>query len=1222
MPKKKTTMQRTRHNIILILLLLIASNTMGQRFINLTADEVTIDSVMPVVSYALPLPSDYSDSIYTAEILYPEFLDMDDDDIARYNRIASRDGLPSLIPGSGVGAVPPLPSIHQDIVVSRKKPVMLFTLTPVAYNEGRYRFLVSFMLKITSKPADRSMRAKADGASGVTLTRGTDISSRYAQHSVLSSGKWAKIRVPKTGFYELTADVVRKAGFKDIENVHIYGYGGNLVPEVLTPEYLSSHDDLSPTAVAIVNGKRVFYARGPVSWSQRGMDSRTRNPYSDYGYYFITELETPQETVSADVLKEEWRADCSRYYSLYEQDAYAWFHGGRNLVEKTEIRSTATTTAGGSGTTPRTLTIPLPDHADASAGGELTVVVSSSDQSGYSIELNDSLLGSGACVSSDPDHDKAIFASSTFPVDNLKAVNTIKVSCTYGGPLRLDYAMIYANKAADDINLDTLKFDAAEYVHNITLQDHHADEAVDLTIIIPTSQKLLEQAKRLKELHEQKDGMTVRIVPADELYNEFSSGTPDVSAYRRYMKMLYDRATDEASQPKYLLLLGDGVWDNRLLTDGCRTLSADDMLLCFESENSTSEVHCYVSDDFIGLLDDNESLSTGALFLGIPDIGIGRIPVTSPEAAKAVVNKIIAYKENKNVGTWQNTLCFMGDDGNYNLHMSDADRVAEETIVNYPGYNIRKVMWDMYKRNETSVGSRYPECETIIKSQQQSGALIMNYAGHGAVDAISHEYVLTLNDFDAFTNTNLPLWFTASCDIGPFDGISETIGESVVTNPNGGGIAFYGTTRTVYAYYNTMMNSAFTRYALSRTGSQRTTLGDANRLAKQYLVETGRDRTDNKLQYSLLGDPALSLNTPLLGCVVDSINGIPTSGGTLPELRANSRVRIAGHITDGETEAESFNGLVSVVVKDNRELRTCLMNDPTTETAFQFFDRTKTLFSGTDSVRNGRFAINFVVPKDINYSGEQGLITLFAYNADGSETAHGESEHFTVGGSEEIFNDSIGPSVYCYLNTPQFVNGGDVNSTPFFVAEIRDSDGINASGAGIGHDMMLFIDNDVDRQYSLNDNFQYDFGSYTSGSTYYSIPELTPGRHQLRFRVWDIMNNPTTTTLQFNVVSGLSPSIIDINATRNPAREQTSFIVQHDRPGSAVDISIDIFDTSGRHIHSITSNSLSGESTLHIDWNLLTSTGGKIHSGVYLYRVSITCDGSRRVSKAKKIIIL
>lgn len=1215
-------MRRTRHNIMMILLLLIASDAMGQRFINLTADEVTIDSVMPVVSYALPLPADYNDSTYTAEILYPEFLDMDSDDIARYNRLASRDGLPLLMPTDGVGAVPALPTIRQDIVMSRKKPVMLFTLTPVAYNDGRYRFLVSFMLKISSRAKGTATHSKALRAADIIPTSGADITSRYAQHSVLSSGKWAKIRVPNTGFYELTEDVVRKAGFKDIKNVHIYGYGGNLVPEVLTPEYLSSHDDLSPTPVAIVNGKRVFYARGPVSWSQRRMSSRTRNPYSDYGYYFITERETPQDTVTADVLRDEWRDDCSRYYSLYEKDAYAWYHGGRNLVEKTEISSTATTTPGGTTTTPRTISIALPAHAVPSSGGTLTVVVSSSTTSGYSVELNDSLLGSGSCTFTDPDHDKALFASSTFPVDNLRAMNTLKVSCTYGGPLRLDYAMIYVNKTADDISLDTLHFNTAEYVHNITPQDHHADDAVDLTIIIPTSQKLLEQARRLKALHEEKDGMTVRIVPADELYNEFSSGTPDVSAYRRYMKMLYDRGTDEASQPRYLLLFGDGVWDNRLLTDGCRTLSADDMLLCFESENSGSEVHCYVSDDFIGMLDDNESLSTGVLFLGIPDIGIGRLPVTSPEAAKAVVDKIVAYKENKNVGTWQNTLCFMGDDGNYNLHMKDADRVAEETTANYPGYNIRKVMWDMYKRNETSVGSRYPECETIIKSQQQNGALIMNYAGHGATNAISHEYVLTLNDFDAFTNTNLPLWFTASCDTGPFDGITETIGESVVGNPNGGGIAFYGTTRTVYAYYNTMMNSAFTRYVLSKNGSRRTTLGDANRLAKQYLVESGLDRTDNKLQYSLLGDPALSLNTPLLGCVIDSINGIATSDGTLPELRANSRVRIAGHITDGETAAESFNGLVSVTVKDNRELRTCLMNDPMTEESFQFYDRTKTLFSGTDSVRNGRFAMNFVVPKDINYSGGQGLITLFAYNADGSETAHGNSEHFTVGGSEEIFNDSIGPSVYCYLNTPQFVNGGDVNSTPFFVAEIRDTDGINASGAGIGHDMMLYIDNDVDRQYSLNDNFQFDFGSYTSGSTYYSIPELTPGRHQLRFRVWDIMNNPTTTTLQFNVVSGLSPSIIDINATRNPAREQTSFIVQHDRPGSAINAVIDIFDTSGRLIHSITSNTLSGASTLHVDWNLLTSTGGKIHSGVYLYRVSITCDGSRRVSKAKKIIIL
>ena len=57
-----------------------------------------------------------------------------------------------------------------------------------------------------------------------------------------------------------------------------------------------------------------------------------------------------------------------------------------------------------------------------------------------------------------------------------------------------------------------------------------------MVIIIPTSQKLLAQAQRLARHHEEKDSLKVRIVPADELFNEFSSGTPDVSAYKRYMK--------------------------------------------------------------------------------------------------------------------------------------------------------------------------------------------------------------------------------------------------------------------------------------------------------------------------------------------------------------------------------------------------------------------------------------------------------------------------------------------------------------------------------------------------------------------------------------------------------------------------------------------------------------------------------------------------------------
>lgn len=162
---------------------------------------------------------------------------------------------------------------------------------------------------------------------------------------------------------------------------------------------------------------------------------------------------------------------------------------------------------------------------------------------------------------------------------------------------------------------------------------------------------------------------------------------------------------------------------------------------------------------------------------------------------------------------------------------------------------------------------------------------------------------------------------------------------------------------------------------------------------------------------------------------------------------------------------------------------------------------------------------------DINYSNQNGLVNLYAVNTAKTLSAHGSSEQFTVGESEEMKNDSIGPSIYCYLNSPSFADGGNVNTTPFFVAKITDKDGINAAGSGIGHDLQLVIDGDMSKTYVLNSNFTYDFGTYTSGSTYYSIPQLEPGKHELTFRAWDIQNNSSTVKLRFNVVKALSPAL-------------------------------------------------------------------------------------------------
>ena len=234
--------------------------------------------------------------------------------------------------------------------------------------------------------------------------------------------------------------------------------------------------------------------------------------------------------------------------------------------------------------------------------------------------------------------------------------------------------------------------------------------------------------------------------------------------------------------------------------------------------------------------------------------------------------------------------------------------------------------------------------------------------------------------------------------------------------------------------------------------------------------------------------------------------------------------------------------------------------------------------------------------------------------------AQGYSESFTVGESQIAVNDSIGPSIYCYLNSPSFQNGGTVNSTPYFVAEITDRDGINASGSGIGHDMQLCIDGRADMTFSLNDNFQFDFGSYTSGYTYYSMPQLDEGWHTLRFRAWDIQNNVNTSELRFCVVKSQKPSF-SISCTKNPARESTTFVIAHDRQGANLDITVEVYDLSGRRLWSHSESGVGNGSTYTVTWNLTTDGGVQLDSGIYLYRVKLGADNATKTSKAKKLII-
>ena len=1171
-------------------LLSLFSSVRAQEYFRLTASQLSIDSLLPVFTHQKSLGTHYADSVWHVSIEYPLFEDMSAADIRRYQQVCGEP-------------LPSWPEVTQSVGVARKQGVLEVSFVPFVFREGKYQKLVEFKLNIQATAKAR--------------TRGSDSpAERYAAHSVLRSGTWAKIRIPESGFYQLTDAFVKKAGFSDPSKVKLYGYGGALQPEQLTGDYLIETDDLKEVPTCVIDGRRLFYGVGPVNWESSIATRRIRNPYSDYGYYFLTD-EEPNPSEGEDSLNTQgtplyvsqedfvaaYYPTANDYHDLYEVDDYAWYHGGRNLFDKTLY------TIG----TPRRYSL----QANGTMG-TLSVALSYNESFAATVAVNDSVIGTVSRTIKLDSYTEAEETFWDFKLENLKAgTNEIAITQTSGGDVRLDYLSLTLDTPKPMTDLQASSLPVPEYLYHIMNQDHHADEAVDMIILIPTNQQVLAQAERIKEWHEQHDSLSVRIVPADELYNEFSSGTPDATAYRRYLKMFYDRAQSDSDLPHYLLLFGDGAWDNRMLSGDWSGCDPDDFLLCFESENSFSHVHCYVSDDFFCLLDDEEQIqqSSGSSqsYQGKPDVAVGRYPARTADQAEVLVDKTLNYAANMYAGPWQNVICMMGDDGNSNSHMTTADRVATLVEKNYPGYQLKKIYWDAFQRTSSATGYSYPEATRQIKQQMTDGALIMNYSGHGAPYAFSHELVMKLADFETSTTTRLPLWVTASCDIMPFDGQEDNIGETVMLSQRGGGVAFFGTTRTVYANYNEAMNLLFTDYVL-RPGF---TIGDAVRQAKCDLVSTGRDTSPNKLQFTLLGDPALRLACPTAQVVVDSINGQPV--GADVTLGAGSVATVTGHIVRDGQVAKDYNGVVTATVRDAEETITCKLNDSSSDSdvPFVYKDRTKTLYQGSDSISRGVFHFTFAVPKDISYTDGNGLMTLYAVNNDLSETAHGQTDDFLLSGSSVISNDSIGPSIYCYLNPRSFSNGDKVNATPYFFAELYDESGINVSGSSIGHDLELIIDGELSQTYNLNDYFSFNFGDYRSGTVSFSIPELTKGSHNLLFRAWDVLNNSSVSRLSFVVSDDVSSGDVNVICTKNPAWDQTTFIITQSMAGSDMDVVMDVFDLSGRQLYKRELKGAVTDGVSVLNWNLSLSGGSLLHTGVYLCR--FTVGGA---SKTVKLIVL
>ncbi|MBR4845313.1 MAG: type IX secretion system sortase PorU, partial [Bacteroidaceae bacterium] len=670
----------------------------------------------------------------------------------------------------------------------------------------------------------------------------------------------------------------------------------------------------------------------------------------------------------------------------------------------------------------------------------------------------------------------------------------------------------------------------------------------------------------------------------------------------------------DADLPKYLLLFADCAADNRMITEEWKRCNPNDFLLCFQSELSSSETRSYIMEEYFCLLDDNEGTNW---VKAKSDMAVGRLTVHSLEQATIVVDKIENYMAKKESGSWKNKVCVMGDDGDNNRHMVEADAIVQRIQDSNPHLVVEKVYWDAYKCENGSTGRRYPEVTRRIRDISTEGALMMYYTGHGRADELSHELVWGTKEMEALSSPRLPLWVTAACDTSPIDLPKDNMGETALLNQNAGAIAFLGATRSTYGSESNAMHKAFCKQ-LFVDGH---TLGEALRLAKNET--TLYNNTENNLHYVLIGDPALKLAiADQYEVKITEVNG-ETVDGAMKQFKTGSQVTLKGEVVDQSGKrVTAFNGLVYPSVYGSRQNVVCNGNDPELDEVYEFWDYAQQVYTGSDSVRSGEFTFTFPVPLDVNYSVESGNINFYAMDMAANEAQGSYTDFYLDGTVENLPDNAIGPKISMFLNTTNFVSGDVVNETPLLMLALHDEDGINTTGNGIGHDLIAIIDNDPQMTYVLNSYYQSAAGDYTRGSLTYSLPALQPGVHSIMVRAWDILNNSSTVHATFEVVQGLSPALGKVWCTDSPARTSTTFVVSHDRPLSELSVQIEVFDFSGRILWSHTENSSVAGFEHRIPWSLTTSGGQPVGDGIYLYRATISsANGGGSATKTQKIIV-
>lgn len=345
-------------------------------------------------------------------------------------------------------------------------------------------------------------------------------------------------------------------------------------------------------------------------------------------------------------------------------------------------------------------------------------------------------------------------------------------------------------------------------------------QRADYVVIAPAA--LRTSADALAQLR-QNDGLTAMSVDLEQIYDEFGGGNTNPHAIQDFISA----TRSWTLAPKYFALAGGGNVDYRGINSDPGLIPP----LMAKTANGLS-----AADSLFGDFNGD----------GLPEVAIGRIPISNATELDAYVRKL---DNSARSSVANKSILFTADAVDRGADFRSASQRIEKPLAT---------------RSATRIyldATPLDAARTSLFSAWQNGTPLVSFIGHGGFDMIASTGLLSVDDMPSLTSAGtVPVVVAMTCTINRFEigPTFDALGPVLTRSPNGGAAAVWSSSGLSIYSDATDIEDTFMRLAAKQPGSR---VGD---LVVKSLAEN-RDivaNNDTPTTYLLLGDPAIRVSLP------------------------------------------------------------------------------------------------------------------------------------------------------------------------------------------------------------------------------------------------------------------------------------------------------------------------------------------------------------------------